>query len=55
MGNAFLRLLDIRWLGTAKRIPLGKLLGNGQRLLDSLWAILKGYWKAARKFLTDTL
>ncbi len=24
-------------------------LGNAQRLLESLWAILKGYWKAAGK------
>ncbi len=26
-----------------------KPLGNAQRLLESLWAILKGYWKAAGK------
>jgi hypothetical protein len=26
-----------------------KPLGKAQRLLESLWAILKGYWKAAGK------
>jgi hypothetical protein len=29
---------------------IGKPLGNGRRLLKSLWAILKGYRKAAVKF-----
>jgi hypothetical protein len=28
---------------------IGKPLGNAQRLLESLWEILKGYRKAARK------
>jgi hypothetical protein len=28
---------------------IGTLLGNAQRLLESLWAILIGYWKAAGK------
>jgi hypothetical protein len=28
---------------------VGKRLGNAQRLLGSLWAILKEYWKAAGK------
>jgi hypothetical protein len=42
-------------LGDAK--SMGKPLGNAQRLLDSLWAILKGYWKAVAKCPnnTDTL
>ena len=35
-------------LGTAKK-GIGKPLGNAQRLLDSFWAILRGYWKAAGK------
>jgi hypothetical protein len=29
---------------------IGMLLGNAQRLLDSLWAILRGFWKAAGKW-----
>jgi hypothetical protein len=28
---------------------IGKPLGNAQRLLESLWASLEGYWKAAGK------
>jgi hypothetical protein len=31
-------------LGTCGK-GIGKLLGNAQRLLESLWAILKGYRK----------
>jgi hypothetical protein len=38
-------------LGTATVKQYRKaLLGSDRRLLDSLWAILKGYWKAIRKY-----
>jgi hypothetical protein len=37
-------------LGTVK----GKLLGNAQRLLDTLLTILKGYWKTAGKSPNNT-
>jgi hypothetical protein len=32
-------------------------LGNAHRLLDSLWAVLKGYWKTIVKcpYKTDTV
>jgi hypothetical protein len=38
--------LDSRW---ALPKGIGKPLGNAQRLLESLWASLKGYWKATGK------
>jgi hypothetical protein len=46
-GRFFSRLLDSRWLKLLKAV--GQPLGNAQRLLESLWAILKGYRKAAGK------
>jgi hypothetical protein len=33
---------------------MGKPLGNAQRLLDSHWAILKGYWTAVGKCPNNT-
>jgi hypothetical protein len=38
------------WTAAGKySLGVGKLLGNAQRLLESLWAILKEYRKAAGK------
>jgi hypothetical protein len=40
-------LANSRWEMLLKVI--GQPLGNDKRLLDSLWAILRGYWKVAEK------
>jgi hypothetical protein len=50
-GKCSSRLLDSRW---ALLKGIGKLLGNAQRLLDTLSTILKGHWKAAGKGPNNT-